>query len=168
MVDRARHMVLATVRRRGTVVRTLYYEILKTKRSLIAINHSFMPSSAVPAIKGKRQSLGKKPSALASLGTSIKNRKKNKKVPRALVQTEKLPEQLKKKTKKKSENAAPKSSSSAVAGKVGDIVNPLVLNYWNGRGLMEVPRMMLGMRFQNLCFLHLSDTLCSFRREVPR
>jgi hypothetical protein len=124
-----------------------------------------MPASAAPAIKSKRQSFGKKPSAL---GASVKNKKKKMKVLRALEQTEMLPERTKKNTKKKSENAAPKASSSAVAGKVGEIVNPLVLNYWNGRGLMEVPRMMLGTRFHNVYFLHPSHAFCSSRGKVPR
>ena len=49
-----------------------------------------------------------------------------------------------KKRAKKSENAARKAPSSSVSGKAADIASPLVLNYWNGRGLMEVPRLMLG------------------------
>ena len=49
-----------------------------------------------------------------------------------------------KKIERKSEKGSRKVSSSAVSGKVAEIINPLVLFYWNGRGLMEAPRMMLG------------------------
>ena len=49
-----------------------------------------------------------------------------------------------KKRAKKSEHAARKAPSSSASGKAADIASPLVLSYWNGRGLMEVPRLMLG------------------------
>ena len=50
-----------------------------------------------------------------------------------------------KKIERKSKRSLRRVSSIALSGKVAEIINPLVLN-WNGRGLMEAPRMMLGDR----------------------
>ena len=92
----------------------------------------FMPP-AVGTTKSKKT--GKKPKAPA-----LPNSKKT-----GISQPRKKPlEHTTQISKKKSDKASRKTSSSAVSGKVGEIVSPLVLNYWNGRGLMEVPRMMLG------------------------
>lgn len=67
----------------------------------------------------------------------------------------------------KSGKASRKSSSSVVSGKVAEIVNPLILNYWNGRGLMEVPRMMLGKPMQSaILYVFASHNFCSLCGQV--
>ena len=92
-----------------------------------------MPLSAVPS--QSKKSGGKK----ALQGANKKKKKKVQEGPDAVA----VPPG--KKIERKSEKGSRKVSSSAVSGKVAEIINPLVLFYWNGRGLMEAPRMMLGV-----------------------
>jgi hypothetical protein len=109
-----------------------------------------MPHSADATAKSKKKSLLKKPKLLAPPTSVKKKKKKEAKIASVVSEpSTKSPGCSEKISKKKSGIAAPKNSSSAVSGKVADIVNPLVLNYWNGRGLMEVPRMMLGKQFSS-------------------
>ena len=70
-------------------------------------------------------------------------------------------------SKKKSDKASRKPSSSAVSGKVAEIVNPLVLNYWNGRGLMEAPRMMLGKHVSSCSPKILPTHFAAFAGKFP-
>lgn len=73
-----------------------------------------------------------------------------------------------KKIERKSEKGSRKVSSSAVSGKVAEIINPLVLFYWNGRGLMEAPRMMLGWHKPNIqVFLDFNTYFAALSGKFP-
>ena len=123
------------------------------------------PSEAAPSKKKKKSAGG---SGKATEGDCMKREKKKKKdsIPKNKIQKH-LIEHPPKKSGSKSGKASRKSSSSVVSGKVAEIVNPLILNYWNGRGLMEVPRMMLGKPMQSaILYVFASHNFCSLCGQV--
>jgi hypothetical protein len=126
------------------------------------------PSEAAPS-KMKKKSAGG--SGKATEGDCMKREKKKKdKKKDSSIPKNKIQKQLIKSPPNKSGKsgkASRKSSSSVVSGKVAEIVNPLILNYWNGRGLMEVPRMMLGKPMQSAIFyVFASHNFCSLCGQV--
>ena len=92
--------------------------------------------------------LGKRQNKVGAKVKAVDGESSRKKTKLALNSDQKVRKQpLKhpeKKRAKQSKDATRKLPASSISGKAAEIVSPLVLNYWNGRGLMEVPRMMLG------------------------
>jgi hypothetical protein len=121
-----------------------------------------MPPSEASAGKMEKKS-GKSGKVTDVHKTNLKKKKQKKeKVPGSKIEKQSL-NLLPEKNEHKSGKVSRKKISSvpsAVSGKVSEIVNPLILNYWNGRGLMEVPRMMLGelidsTRYHQMCLMFL-------------
>jgi hypothetical protein len=118
-----------------------------------------MPLSDAAASKIEKKS-GKIGKVKEGDKTNTKKKKKKEKVPLSRgnkIQKQSLDHPINKSDKKSDKASRKKSSigSSAVSGKVAEVVSPLILNYWNGRGLMEVPRLMLGKPVESATFCRL-------------